>query len=347
MLRRSINQAALARSTDNSSNWCNMQAESPEFRVIDCILEATSSLQAEGVVVGIGDDAALLQPDSGLQLLACTDTLVAGVHFPVDTTPAAIAYKSVAVNLSDLAAMGARPRWATLSLTLPDANQDWVRSFAEGLCEAARPWGLGIVGGDTCAGPLAVSVHMIGDVPGDACLLRSGAQVGDLLAVTGTLGDAALALSLIQTQGRDRVPAALLRRLEHPTARIEAGQALRGLATACIDVSDGLLADAGHIARSSGVGVVIEAEMLPSSPAFVEQVDSDQRYGLQAAGGDDYELCFTFAPTDRASIEQRLRSAGQSWQVIGRVETGHKVRLVDALGKTLPVDRIGYQHFRG
>jgi len=316
-----------------------------EFGLIECIRAATSKTACSGVVVGIGDDAAVLEPEPGMQLLACTDTLVAAVHFPDDTPAEAIGYKALAVNLSDLAAMGARPRWATISLTLPAADQVWVQSFAAGLLQAAQAWEVGIVGGDTCAGPLAISVHLLGQLPSGTSLLRSGARVGDLLAVTGSLGDAALALSIYQDQGRADVPAQLLQRLERPLARVDAGLALRGLASACIDLSDGLLADAGHLATASGVAIVLEMKKLPVSPLFAALADRQQRAGLILSGGDDYELCFTFAPYDKDRIGRELELAGQAWHLIGRVDQGSGVTVVDPKGQLLSLDQIGYQHF--
>ena len=323
----------------------NRTIDATEFGLIECIRAATSQASASGVVIGIGDDAAVLQPEPGLQLLACTDTLVAAVHFPEDTPADAIGYKALAVNLSDLAAMGARPRWATVALTLPTGERAWVQSFASGLMQAAEPWGVSIVGGDTCAGPLTISIHLLGEAPPRASLLRSGARAGDLLAVTGTLGDAALALSIYQQQGRDDVPQELLQRLERPMARVDAGLALRGLASACIDISDGLLADAGHLAAASAVEMVIELEKLPVSPLFASLVDQQQRAALAMGGGDDYELCFTFAPQDEARIGRQLEAAGQSWQLIGSVKSGNGVTVIDPEGQPVSLNRNGYRHF--
>ena len=316
-----------------------------EFGLIECIRAVAASTSTVGVEIGIGDDAAVLQPEPDMQLLACTDTLVAAVHFPADTCPEAIGYKAMAVNLSDLAAMGAQPRWATVSLTLPAADQAWVQSFADGMAQAAQPWGVGIVGGDTCAGPLTISVHLLGQLPTGTSLLRHGAQPGDLIAVTGSLGDAALALSIYQDQGRAEVPAELLRRLERPAARVDAGLALRGTASACIDVSDGLLADAGHLARASQVAIILELEKLPVSPLFSGIVDQQQYTNLVLNGGDDYELCFTFAAQDVSRIGRELELVGQEWQMIGRVEAGSGVSVVDANRQQLALDPNGYQHF--
>lgn len=176
-------------------------------------------------------------------------------------------------------------------------------------------------------------------------MLRSGAQVGDILAVTGSLGDAALAWSIYQDQKRAAVPAQLLQALERPLARVDAGLALRGVASACIDISDGLLADATHIANASKVAIVIELEKLPVSPGFIEWLDQRQYAGLVLGGGDDYELCFTFAAQDHARISQQLELAGQTWQIIGRIESGSGVTVIDSDGQLLSLDRIGYQHF--
>lgn len=249
---------------------------------------------AEGVALGVGDDGAVLDIPPGHQLVSVMDTLVAGVHFPEDTTPFDIGYRALAVNLSDLAAMGAEPRWFTLALTLPKADETWLTGFAAGLRSLAERFGIALVGGDTTRGPLTITVQAEGLVPIGQALRRSGARPGDGIYVTGTLGDAAAGLALhqgsLQTDGDT---AEFLRsRFFRPEPRVQTGLALRGMATACIDVSDGLLQDLGHVLAASGVGARLELDRLPLSAALRQSADQ-RACELALSGGDDYELCFT------------------------------------------------------
>ncbi|MFD0321760.1 MULTISPECIES: thiamine-phosphate kinase [Lysobacter] len=313
------------------------------------------------VVLGIGDDAALLQPPPGRQLAVATDTLNRGVHFGDDAAAADIGWKALAVNLSDLAAMGADPAWCTLSLSLPDeggeSRQTFVDGFLDGFLELAAQHRVALVGGDTTRGPLSVCVTVIGFVEPGWALRRDAAQVGDEIWVTGTLGDAAAALALAgvapycdhevrNNSGDAQTDAArLFERLHRPTPRVVAGRALRGLARAGIDISDGLLADLGHVCAASNVGACIEAGQLPTSHALAAACDGDSRRVLQLTGGDDYELCFTVAPRQRASVLQALSASGTPVQMIGHIEAqpGVRVRLPDGSAWTPP--RSGYQHF--
>lgn len=358
-----------------------------EFDLIE-LLRSRAPLRRADVVLGIGDDAALLELPAGMQLVACTDTLVAGVHFPAGTDPADLGWKSLAVNLSDLAAMGAEPAWALLALTLPDADPSFVDAFAAGFAALAARHGVELVGGDTTQGPLSVTVTALGSVPRGQALTRRGAAAGDAVFVTGSLGDAAGALRWLRGQarrsfeslrrgkgeeashplpqeaasakrGREVAPGAveggpsagrdavapLLARLHRPEPRLAAGQALRGLASACIDVSDGLLADLGHVCRQSGVGCTIEAEALPVSPALRAGFDAAASRGLALAGGDDYELCFT-APMPRESeVVAALAHTGCRATRIGRVTAGPGIRVLDASGQALETPRAGWEHF--
>lgn len=310
-----------------------------EFDLIDLIRQCTASERAD-VALGIGDDAALLVPPPDHELVVAIDTLVEGVHFPAATAPADIGWKSLAVNLSDLAAMGATPAWAVLSLTLPDADADFVQAFADGFAELARRHDVALVGGDTTHGPLSVSVCVHGFVPRGKALRRDAARVGDAVYVTGTPGDAAAALRCLQ--GRDVVASTLRGRLDRPVPRVADGQALRELAHACIDVSDGLMADLGHICRASGVGVDIEAGRLPLSDALMEQVDTATARKLALTGGDDYELCFTAPRDDR--VLQAVSHAGGSATCIGAVTAGSTVRVLDH-GHDVTPSRHGWEHF--
>jgi len=322
-----------------------------EFDLIDIIRERTAQSRGD-VVLGIADDAALLKPPAGQQLVACTDTLVEGVHFPRGTAPEEIGWKSLAVNLSDLAAMGATPAWAMLALTLPKADRRFVEAFADGFARLARAHAVNLVGGDTTQGPLSVTVSAFGFSPESRALLRSGARVGDAVFVTGTLGDAAAALRLMQDSGlgtrdpsNEQARSELLLRLNRPEPRIAAGLALRDVASACIDVSDGLLADLGHICEASGMGAVVEADALPLSSAMLALFEADERRAFALSGGDDYELCFT-ASVDRADrIATDFARLGFGAARIGRIVAEAGVRVRDANGNAVEPPRRGWQHF--
>jgi thiamine-monophosphate kinase len=307
---------------------------------------AVSTRHRSDVIAGIGDDAALLRVPPGQDLVVCTDTLVSGVHFPERTAAAAIGHKALAVNLSDLAAMGAQPAWATLALTLPAAGADWLEQFAGGLLALAQRCNVELVGGDTTRGPLTVTVTAHGLVPHGTALRRRGARVGDRVYVTGTLGDAGLALQLA-----GRAPAALQARLDYPEPRIEAGQALRGFATAAIDVSDGLLADLGHLLDGDDLGATLDVDSLPRSAAFLDMHETPgvephpAYYELPLAAGDDYELCFTVPPAHGAAIEQRLEHAGCPATAIGVITDSPGIRCVRAGGRVYTPATTGYRHF--
>ena len=292
----------------------------------------------DDVALGIGDDCALLAPPPGMQLAVTMDTLNAGVHFPADTAPADIGWKALAVNLSDLAAMGAQPAWCTLALSLPQADAAWLEAFCDGFLALAQAHGIALVGGDTTRGPLAVTLTAHGFVPAGAALRRDGARVGDEVWVSGTLGDAAGALAQWQAGGAIAPP--LRARLDRPTPRVALGLALRGIASSCIDISDGLLADLAHITRASGVGAELEADALPASPALGAAFASEAMRRLQATGGDDYELCFTAAATQREAVQALGARLGLPLARIGRIVAGSGVHCA-GLGPVVP----GYQHF--
>ena len=313
-----------------------------EFDLIEEI-RARVDVARGDVALGIGDDAAVLDVPAGQQLVACTDALVSGVHFPVGTAPEDIGWKALAVNLSDLATMGAEPAWALLALTLPDEDAAFVERFAEGFAELARAHGVALTGGDTTQGPLAVTVTALGFVPHDLALTRSGARVGDAVFVTGTLGDAAGALRLLRDSENNGV--ALRARLDRPEPRIAAGLALRGIASACIDVSDGLLADLDHICAASKVGAEIEADALPVSPALAASFDAKTCRDLALSGGDDYELCFTAPAAREMEIIETLARAGCGATRIGRIVAGSGVRALDASGNEIEIARAGWEHF--
>ncbi len=293
------------------------------------------------VVLGIGDDAALLAPPPGRQLVVTADTLNDGVHFPRGTSPADVGWKALAVNLSDLASMGAEPAWCTLSLSLPQSDPAWIEGFLDGFLDLAEQHDIALVGGDTTRGPLSIAVTAMGLVEPGRALRRDGARVGDEVWVTGTLGDAAGGLALLD---REPVPA-LRARLDRPTPRVAAGRALAGIATACVDVSDGLLADLGHVCARSHVAARIDVDALPASAALMEVIGEADRIALQASGGDDYELCFT-APADAgADIGAVSAQLGLRITRIGRIVAGEGVHPVDAKSQPWSSPRRGYDHF--
>lgn len=323
-----------------------------EFRLIDRIRERTAQGR-EDVKLGIGDDAAVVAVPAGQELAIAIDTMVEGVHFPHGTWAADIGWKSLAVNLSDLAAMGASPAWALLALTLPSQPAEQLREFidgyAEGFAQLAQPHRLALIGGDTTRGPLTVSVAVHGFVPPQKALTRSGARPGDVVLVTGTLGDAAGGLRLLQRGARidegDGRAAYLIERLHRPTPRLSAGLALRERASACIDVSDGLLADLGHLCEESGTGAEIEATLLPRSPMLMASFDEPTVRDLALAGGDDYELCFTVPPSLVADVQSDLARLGCGATRIGRMVEGSGVRVRGADGQWLEATPRGWDHF--
>lgn len=317
-------------------------ADVAEFALIDLIRKRCHATRAD-VRLGIGDDAALLAVPAGKLLAVSTDTLVAGVHFPHAATARDIGWKALAVNLSDLAAMGAEPAWATLALTLPGADARWVEEFADGFAELARRHRVALVGGDTTQGPLSITVTIHGFVPDGAALTRSGAHVGDGVYVTGTLGDAAAGLRqmLAKTAGDPD----LLERLHRPTPRVEQGLILRGRASACIDVSDGLTADLGHICDASGVAARIDADALPASSALAAAFDAPTRREFQLAGGDDYELCFTAPDAVAPDLLRKLADSGCAATRIGRIAAGEGVLVRDATGNPVSLAQHGWEHF--
>ncbi|WP_454832078.1 thiamine-phosphate kinase [Pseudoxanthomonas wuyuanensis] len=309
----------------------------------DLIARIRSRIAARpDVVLGIGDDAALLQPPAGMQLAVTADTLNAGVHFPESTAAADIGWKALAVNLSDLAAMGARPAWCLLSLSLPVSDPAWVDAFLDGFLPLADMHGVGLVGGDTTRGPLSISVTAIGLIGGGRALRRDAAQVGDDVWVTGTLGDAGAALAQLDSPDPDPF---LRSRLDRPVPRVAAGQALIGIAHACVDVSDGLLADLGHICTRSGVAAQVEVAALPVSAALAQTFAAAQCSEFQAGGGDDYELCFTASADARERIAALAETLGLPFTRIGTILAGQGVQAVDAQGDRWQPSRQGYDHF--
>ena len=294
-----------------------------------------------GAVLGVGDDAALLALTPGRQLAVSTDMLVSGQHFFSDTDPEALGHKALAVNLSDLAAMGARPRWATLALALPEIDEVWLSAFARGLYALADAHGVELIGGDTTRGPLNICITVLGEFEPGQALRRDAAQPGDDIWVSGELGGAALALRHLRGEldlGEHAAPC--LGRLQRPQPRVELGLRLSGLAHAAIDLSDGLLADLGHILERSGVGAVIDQASIPVAGAFADFPPYFEACAL--AGGDDYELCFTATPECADALRQAALECGVAVTRIGRITEGPD--LVDAEGRVFAHTR-GYDHF--
>lgn len=316
-----------------------------EFNLIERYFTRPS--RRAGVVLGVGDDTALLQVPPGMELAVTVDTLVAGVHFPNAAEPAEIAHKALAVNLSDLAAMGAEPAWVTLALTLPTADEGWLEAFADGFFELADHHGVALIGGDTTHGPLSVTVQAHGLVPRNEAMRRDGAMPGDGIYLTGTVGDAALGLAAL-LEGRvlpSDARAFCLDRLHRPLPRVLEGLALRGVASACIDVSDGVAADLGHILKRSRCGARIEAASLPLSEAFAAAFgQSEAAWRTALTGGDDYELLFCVPAELESELERRLTVG--SYTRIGEIRREPGLICVDAQGRNLDLNEAGYQHFR-
>ncbi|MGB7932124.1 MAG: thiamine-phosphate kinase [Gammaproteobacteria bacterium] len=300
----------------------------------------------DDVLVGIGDDAALLQAPAGRVLAVCLDTLVAGVHFPPETNAAAIGHKALAVNLSDLAAMGAEPAWATLALTVPENDAAWLAAFSDAFFTLADRYAVQLVGGDTTRGPLVITVQAHGFVTPEKALRRQGARPGERIYVTGTLGDAGLALRMNEPGDNW-----LRKRLDFPEPRIEAGLVLRDYASAAIDISDGLLADLGHLLEDDRLGASLRIDALPRSEAFLgamRVLDPDHGglfHELPLGAGDDYELCFTVAEKHCGEMEARLARVPGGCRWIGVVEADQGIRCYRDDGAPYRPAVTGYQHF--
>ena len=296
--------------------------------------------------LGVGDDCAIVAPAAGQELLLSTDMLVSGRHFVPDVDPAALGHKTLAVNLSDIAAMGGVPRWALLSAAIPAIDEAWVAGFARGFFALAERFELDIIGGDTTRGPLTLNVTIAGEAPPGAAIRRDGARPGDDIWVSGRLGLAAAAVRAAEG-GLPDLPAEVLaecrRQLDWPEPRVALGLALRGVAGAMLDVSDGLLGDLGHILERSGCAAAVELDALPTHPWLAARRQA--LAGLIAAGGDDYELCFTATPARRDAVRAAGAQAGVELSRIGRIEAGHGLRLLDAAGHPITLEKGGYDHF--
>jgi thiamine-monophosphate kinase len=314
---------------------------------------------ARGVALAIGDDCALLQPSPGCELAVSMDMLVEGVHFLSDCDPFQLGQRTLLVNLSDLAAMGARPVCFTLALSLPRNDAQWLARFSAGLARVAAAHHCPLVGGDLTAsapttagraGPLCLCVQVHGEVPAGAALRRSGARVGDAICVTGTLGDAAAGLRILRDAAWPALATplreALVQSFQTPESRVAAGTALRGVASAAIDLSDGLASDLGHVLRASGVGARVDVASLPLSAALCAAVGPEQRLALALGGGDDYELCFTVPPQLLQTAQARLAALGTAVHRIGEIVAGSQLQWWRE-GRELALSVRGYNHFAG
>ena len=302
--------------------------------------------QRDDVVTGIGDDAAILTPPAGKQLVTTVDTLIAGVHFPEQTAAYDIAYKALAVNLSDLAAMAAEPAWMTLAITLPEYDALWLDEFTKGLCVLANQYNIALVGGDTTRGHLSVTIQLSGFVDVGKAVLRNGARVDDLLCVTGTIGDAWLGLQEVQhtTHLSEVDREHVLTRLSQPTPRIEIGRALAGFASSMIDVSDGLLADLGHILELSQVGAELVLKEIPLSSAASHYLSRGGDIMRLLSGGDDYELCFTLPASNATMLSSLAEQTACAINCIGKIIQEEGI-VVLADEKRQRITANGYQHF--
>ena len=299
------------------------------------------------VPLGVGDDAALLDSPPGMQLVAAMDTLVSGNHFLPHFPADSIGHRSLAVNLSDLAAMGAEPAWALLALTLPSADEQWLEGFAAGLDAIARQHNVALVGGDTTRGPLCITVQLLGHAPRPPVMLRSGGRPGHLLFVSGTPGDAAAGLAIELQQlaaGNAEAGAWLRQRFMFPTPRVELGKNLRAYASACIDVSDGLLGDAGRLAEASGCGVVIAHERLPVSPQLVACAGDERARELTLTGGEAYELCFAVAPENVERMTRDVPPTQWGYTQIGELVAPPGARVMRS-GTVMDFSHSGWDHF--
>ena len=312
-----------------------------EFELIQKFFDRPSG--RPDVILAVGDDCALLQPPQQQNLALSVDTLVSGVHFFAETDPRGLGHKALAVNLSDLAACGAKPAWCSLALTLPQIDEAWLGEFSSGFLGLASQHNVALIGGDTTQGPLSITVQVIGMIPEGQALLRSGAEVNDLIYVSGPIGNAGLGL-LGRKGSRLIEDPAIYAALETPIPRVALGQALLGMASACIDISDGLAADLGHILNQSHVGAEIDLDRLPISVPVRKYVEESGDLSFPLRTGDDYELCFTVPTRLQTEVERILQTLGLSGRCIGQVEPTPGLRIKNASG-LISIEKNGYEHF--
>ncbi|MBS0358123.1 MAG: thiamine-phosphate kinase [Proteobacteria bacterium] len=315
-----------------------------EFDIIKKYFKAQATARKD-IITGIGDDAAVVSVPPNHQLVISTDTLVSGIHFFSNTDPEDIAYKSLAVNLSDMAAMAATPAWVTLSLTLPEANEHWLQHFAESFFELAQAHHVALIGGDLSSGPLSVTIGIYGFVPTNTALKRSGAKPGDLIYVTGNLGAAAFAVQMLQQGFNVPLTPNILQRLYRPIARVKEGELLRAIASAAIDISDGLLADLNHILEASHCGAKIESSALPIHQELLSRVSLPEARKLALSGGDDYELCFTVSEDNIPALKNLANQLECPITKIGQITSEQGLQIYDEKDQVIQISHLGYQHF--
>lgn len=318
-----------------------------EFDLIARYFDRFKSVRRD-VQLGIGDDCALLTVAEKQLLAISTDTLVSGIHFLADIDPADLGYKALAVNLSDLAAMGADPAWLSLALTLPEVNEEWLKAFSDSLFEQMNYYGMQLIGGDTTRGPLSMTLTIHGLIPAGRALTRSGARIGDWIYVTGTLGDSAAGLAILQDrlQVTDRTSRDyLLARHLRPQPRVLQGQALRDLASSAIDISDGLISDLRHVLNASECGARIELDELPMSQTLTSNAEADQALRWALTGGEDYELCFTVPEINRGALEVALSHLGADYTCIGQIGPQSEGMKFYRDQQEVELPWSGYDHF--
>jgi thiamine-monophosphate kinase len=317
-----------------------------EFELIEKYFSSHKNARSD-VIVSIGDDAAIVHVPPEKELVVSTDTLIEGVHFPIETSPEDIGYKALAVNLSDFSAMGAEPAWLTLALTLPRADDEWLKRFSQGLFELIEKYSLQLIGGDTTRGPLSITIQLMGFVSPGRALRREGAMPGDIIYVTGTLGDAGLALldknQPMNLNATQRIE--LNNRLQRPTPRLEIAKQLQGFASSAIDLSDGLGGDLQHILNRSHVGATVYVEKLPRSKTLLELVSTHESIRLALSAGDDYELCFTAPEKASEEILAISKHCSVNCVAIGNIEQEPGLRWINADGKPYILTSQSYQHF--
>lgn len=307
-------------------------------------------VERDDVMLGVGDDCALLSPPQGKQLAVTVDTLISGVHFPVSTSAEDIAYKSLAVSLSDLAAMGAEPAWATLALSLPESNEQWLQAFSLSFKETLDAYGVQLVGGDTTQGPLSVTVQLTGFVDAAKTMRRDAASPGDKIYVTGYLGDAALGLKLVDVHDfpDHSIRKSCIKKLNRPVPRVEFAQKAVEYCSCAIDISDGLLSDLGHILKVSTCGAKVYFDLLPASKEFrqcSEYLTACDYEQMQLADGDDYELCLVASAQNEAALFALAESSGVLLTHIGEIDTSCELSVINSNGDLIELSRSGYEHF--
>ncbi len=301
----------------------------------------------KNVILGVGDDAAIIKPVEGEELLITSDTLISGVHFPVDTDPFAIGYKALAANLSDIAAMGGRARWFTLALSLPESDPGWLESFSNGLFALAKQFNVSLIGGDTTRGSLSITITLIGTVPDGQAIRRSGAKPGDDIMVTGTPGIASLALAELQgsIKQAEKDSVKFRKKLDFPQPRLPEGQFLRSFASSMIDISDGLAADLGHILQESGCGAILDQQLLLESQHTDMQLPADRIIDAIFYGGDDYELLFSVPGTMTPMLMNSWKSTFPALTKIGKIIAGEGLKMINRSGNVVDIALRGYKHF--